>query len=390
MKIAIVAGGQHLFGKEIIALELGAGLKAAGQQVSFVSSRWCGDGEFGRRLQKLGIPASFMRLGFISATLSLDCIRMTLDQLVRVPGLWLDYGRFLRQHKSVQVIHTNWHHLLVLWPFLNPKRDWFWLHDVISDKPQYRFVFQHLSRRLRAFIPVSNAVKEALLRSGIPAGKIQVIHNGLADPAGAGGSRLKSWLGLRVGIVGQVAPWKGHQDLLEAFARNAAAHPAAELHVFGEARSEFAQQLKRRAEALGVSNRLFWHGFVADKERIFGQMDLCVVPSQATEALPTVAIEAAFFGLPVVAARVGGMPEIVADGVTGLLHEAGNQTELASQLDTLLGSAELREQMGKSARQRALESFSRKRFVAAFEQLLDEFDSDDSKNHRSDPGVTDP
>ena len=370
MKIAIVAGGQNFFGKEVIALELGQALHDRGHQVSFVSSKWCGDGEFGRRLQRAGIPARFMRLGFISATLRMDCIRMTLDQLMHVPGLWWDYARFLRQEQPADVIHTNWHHLLMLWVFLKPQRDWFWLHEVVPDKPQYRRVFQWLSKRLRAFIAVSNAVKSSLLRIGISENKIHVIYNGISAIKGADVIGVNSWSVVRIGIVGQVAPWKGHQDLIEAFGIVAKAHPEAELHIFGKGSQDFEELLRRRAEALEVDCQIVWHGFVMEKNAIYGKLDLCVMPSRFEEPFGLIVAECGMFGLPVIASRIGGLAEIVEDGVTGLLHESGNQTELAIHLQTLLRSEDLRKKMGASARRRAQDLFSVDRFVTDFEKLM--------------------
>lgn len=368
MKIGIVCGAGMVSGKEIMSLELGAGLREHGHQVAFVTSLW-GDAKFRQRLQEGRFSWRGMRLGFISATLRWDCIRMTLDQLVRVPGLWRDYADFLRQERPWHVIHTNWHHLLMLWPFLDQKRDWFWLHEVVPDKPQYRWVFQRLSRRLRGFIAVSQAVRDALLRIGIPESQLHVVHNGLADPAVAAIPE-RCWPGVRLGIVGQVGAWKGHEDLLEAFGQVAAAHPQAELHIFGHGDEAFTAHLKQRSVELGVAPRIIWHGFVAARQEIYREIDVCVVPSRVAEALPTVAIEVAFFSLPVVASRIGGLPEIVAEGVTGLLHEAGQVTELAHCLRRLLDDAALRQQMGSRARQRALGQFSRERFVAEFAQLM--------------------
>lgn len=368
MRISIICGAGMLSGKEVMALELGRGLRDAGHTISYVTSLW-GDGRFRSRLKELGFPMACMRIGFISATLTLECLRMTADQLIRVPGLWLDYRRFLRTQAPEHIFHTNWHHLLVLWPFLDSKRDWFWLHEVIPDKPQYRKVFGALARRLRGFVPVSNAVKDSLLRVGISKDKIQVIHNGLSDPVPSDGLPPKLWGGVRIGIVGQVGPWKGHQDLLEAFALVARKHPTTELHIFGTGPSEFVTELTQRAEAMELGQRIVWHGFVAERSDIYGQIDICVVPSRVPDPLPTSAIEAAFFGLPVIASRSGGLPEILRHGVTGFLVEPGSSDELAVKLDELLGNAELRNVMGKAAWQHARTHFGLSRFVSEFEEL---------------------
>jgi glycosyltransferase involved in cell wall biosynthesis len=369
VKVTIICGAGLLSGKEMMALELGQGLRHAGQEVSYVTSLW-GDGKFRARLDELGFTKACMRIGFISATMTLECLRMTADQLIRVPGLWLDYMRFLRKETPDQIIHTNWHHLLVLWPFLNTGRDWFWLHEMIPDKPQYRKVLGALSRRLRGFVPVSQAVKASLLRIGIPEDKIHVIHNGLSDPTSAGGVPPRHWSGVRFGIAGQIGSWKGHQDLLEAFSLIASKHPISELHIFGAGSSDFMAALKHRAEVLGLGSRLFWHGFVADRKDIYGELDICVVPSRTPDPLPTVAIEAAFFGLPVIASRSGGLLEIVQHSVTGFLVEPGHPAELAASLDELLGDAEMRRRMGAAAAQHARTYFSQERFVAEFLRLM--------------------
>ncbi len=371
LKVLIVAGGAALFGKETIALELGDGLRASGVDVSFISSLWCGEGAFGKRLQRLGIPAHFMRLGFISATLRLDCMWWTLDQLLHWPELMLDFRRLLRREQPPHIIHTNWHHLLLLLPLLDAKRDVFWLHESVPDKPQYRWVFGWLARRLRGFVPVSNAVAESLRQIGIPATKIQVIHNGLSDPSSGLPARPAGGGEVNIGIVGQVGAWKGHEDLVEAFALVAGRHPEARLHIFGPDEREFADHLKQRAATLGLAARLVWHGFVRERARIYRAMDICAVPSRFAEPFGLVAVEAAFFGLPVVATRKGGLPEIVEDGVTGYLVEAERPQELAQRLGELLRSAALRETMGVAARLRARQHFSRERFVGDFLRVLD-------------------
>lgn len=356
-------------GKEVMALELGAGLRERGHSIHYVTSLW-GDGNFRARLKTEHFPMTCMRLGFISATLSSECLRMTLDQLIRLPGLWRDYAGVLGKERPEQVIHTNWHHLLILLPFLKTSRDWFWLHEVIPDKPQYRFVFQTLARQLRGFIPVSEAVKRSLLQIGIQEHQIHVVHNGLSDPLAGGRPSAPAWSEIRLGIVGQVGEWKGHADLLEAFSINAVDFPNAELHVFGDDTPEFAHHLKRRAQELNLGERIVWHGFVGDRRLIYPLLDACIVPSRTPDPLPTVAIEAAFFGLPLIASRIGGLPEIIENGVTGFLFEAGDVSDLSSNLKQLMADSDLRRRMGWAAREKALKRFSRKRFVADFVALL--------------------
>src|SRR6202035_1016663 len=110
--------------------------------------------------------------------------------------------------------------------------------------------------------------------------------------------------------------------------------------------------------------------FVDKRDQIYRQIDICVVPSRSEEPFPTTAIEAAFFGIPVVATKQGGLPEIVENGVTGLLVGAGQVAELSGAIQTLLADRILREGMGKRARARAAVEFTRERFIENFSHLL--------------------
>ncbi len=371
MKIAIVSRAENVSGKEIMTLELGEGLRSEGHSVHYVTSFW-NDGTYQRRLAEMGFDPLLVDLGSISATLRWDCIRMTLKQLTRLPVLWADYVHFLRKVNPDNVIHTSWHHLLVLSPLLRTRRDWYWIHEVLPEKAHYHRVFKWLSGRLRGFIAVSNAVRDSLLKAGIPGDKVSVIHNGLRDIAHEGEARPANGGGIRIGIVGQVEEWKGHHDLLDAFARIACKYPDATLHVFGAGSASYSNRLKKQANNLGIADRVIWHGFVDDRVRIYRELDLCIVPVPlgATEALPTIAIEAAFFGLPVVGSRCGGLVEIIEDGRTGFLVNAGNIDGLSARLDELLADANLRDTLGCAARESARARFSHQRFVSAFIQIM--------------------
>lgn len=371
MKIAIVSRAENVSGKEIMTLELGEGLRSEGHSVQYVTSFW-NDGTYQRRLAEMGFDPILVDLGSISATLRWDCVRMTLKQFTRLPVLWADYRHFLKKVNPENVIHTSWHHLLVLSPLLSPRRDWYWIHEVLPDKAHYHRVFKWLSGRLRGFIAVSNAVRESLLKSGIPAHKVRVIHNGLRDIAQGGEPRIENEGRMRIGIVGQVEEWKGHHDLLDAFAQISDKHPGATVHVFGSGTQTYENRLKSQACALGISDRVVWHGFVNQRERIYRELDICVVPVplRATEALPTIAIEAALFGLPVVASRTGGLMEIIEDQKTGFLVESGGIRELSERLDELLSNRSLRHSMGQAARESASRRFSHHRFVSEFVQLM--------------------
>ena len=120
--ILIVCGAGYVSGKEAMALELGQGLVRNGQSVSFVTSFW-NNRDFSNRLKVAGLPTQVLHLGFISATLTAECLRMTAEQIWYLPALLWGYARVLRILKPRKVVHTNWHHALLLLPFLRPDRD---------------------------------------------------------------------------------------------------------------------------------------------------------------------------------------------------------------------------------------------------------------------------
>lgn len=365
--IAIVCGAGIVSGKEIMALELGQGLREAGLAVHFVTSRW-GSGEFGRRAEAASFSTDRMWLGYISATRRVSEIRMTLDQMRRWPELVIAYLRFLRAFRPDKVIHTNWHHALLLLPFLKARRDIYWVHELMPDKRQYRSLFRRLAARIGCFVAVSDAAAKALVRIGVPQEKVRTVRNGLADPASA--SPKTSTAVEAVGIVGQIGAWKGHENLLDAFSLVARQYPDMQVRIFGRGSAEYEQLLRNRAKRLGIDDKVHWMGFVGERKAIYGDLTILAVPSRSEDPLPTSAIEAAFFGIPVVASRRGGLPEIVEDGVTGFLFEAGDVSGLAKRMIDLLENSSLRQEMGRHARERARMVFSRDRFMREFSALL--------------------
>jgi glycosyltransferase involved in cell wall biosynthesis len=369
MKIVIVCGAGVVSGKEIISLELAEALLARNEEITVVTSVWA-SADFIQRLRSRRIRYYRFRLGYISATMTFDNIRMTMHQLIYYPKLLVDYWAFLRRERPDRVIHTNWHHLLLLTPLLRPSRDVFWVHDCMPQTPRYRRLFALFSRRLRGFVTVSAAVAKSIRGIGAPESQIRLIHNGIADPAEGAPRSVADRGEVAIGIVGQIAAWKGHEDLLKAFASLAREFPQTRLQVFGNDDRPFAAELIRQAAQAGVAARIVWRGFVRDRKAIYSLLDICAIPSRAEDPFPTTAIEAAFFGLPVVATRRGGLPEIVVEGVTGFLVNSERPAELAARLRELIADEELRRRFGAAARDRAATHFTRARMGEDFELYL--------------------
>jgi len=170
---------------------------------------------------------------------------------------------------------------------------------------------------------------------------------------------------LVAGVAANLEYWKGIDVLLEAAARMEA---PVRLEIYGVGALE--AELKRQAQELGVDAR--FHGFVTDIRERLARVDVLVQPSRA-DNLPLAILEAMACSLPVVGARVGGIPELVVDGETGLVVEAESPAALAAALDSLAADPERRRELGRRGRDRAAEHFSAdgiaRQTVALYEEL---------------------
>lgn len=369
--VQIVCGAGLVSGKEIVCLLLARGLRDAGWNPGFMTSRWS-DGEFVQRLERDGFKFDLLRLGFISASPRLAPALMTLDQLRCWPALAYGYMHRVAATSPRVIIHTNWHHALLLLPFLTPHRDIFWVHDRFPNKPHYARVLRLIGRRVGRIVCVSQAVADSVLALGIPESRIAIIHNGvpLADAMHYRDGEQT----LRLGIVGQVAPWKGHEDLIDALALLTSDEPRIRLRIFGVGDPAYVASLERRLADRGVGKMVEWCGFVNNQADIYRAIDVCVVPSRVEEALGMSALEAGAFGRPVICSSRGGLREIVEDGVTGLVVEAERPEQLAQAISLLARHPDLVGKMAESARKRVRSEFSIARFVERFVQLFDQLE----------------
>ncbi len=156
----------------------------------------------------------------------------------------------------------------------------------------------------------------------------------------------------RIGIVGRIAPWKGQDVFLKAFAQ---AVPDPEVRavivgsaIFGE--EDYGQELEQLAADLGIADRVDFTGFRSDVQREFEQLDLLVHASVLTEPFGTVVFEAMAAGLPVIAARSGGVAEYIVDGRHGLLHTPGDIDQLGRLLRRTIDDRELRRSLAREGR----------------------------------------
>ena len=198
-----------------------------------------------------------------------------------------------------------------------------------------------LNRWSRAVVMVSAALRDDYLARGLEPGKVRVVHNGIEldrfrRPRTEARSRLEREFAIPHGapIVATVAvlrPRKGIEVLLAAVRDVRRAY----FVIIGDGPKR--EEWSSLATSLGVADRIRWAGFRTDVDALLAGCDLFVHPS-LDDAFPTVLLEAMAAGLPIVASRVGGIPEIVTAGVTGELVPPGDPLALARAIDAVLGN----------------------------------------------------
>jgi glycosyltransferase involved in cell wall biosynthesis len=153
---------------------------------------------------------------------------------------------------------------------------------------------------------------------------------------------------------------KRTRDVLEAFRGLLDHETGAYLMLVGDGPDR--KQMERSAHELGIAKRCLFLGYQDDVAAFYGAIDVLLLPS-ANEGTPVSVIEALAAGRPVVATRVGGVPDIVRDGVDGYLVAPGDPSELAERLVRLARDPDRRARMGADGRARVLQRYTVARLV---------------------------
>lgn len=228
----------------------------------------------------------------------------------------------------------------------------------------------------------AEAIKRWLVQDGYDGDRIDVIPNGIDlrrfnEPSPDTSTRRS--LGLAddapmVLLVSRLVPRKGIEHFLEAAARVAARVPGARFVIVGEpaepagdASPDYLAGLERHAERVGVRGKVVFTGLRRDVASLMAEATVSVLPS-LSEGLSNVLLESMATGAPVVATRVGGAPDVVQDGTTGLLVPPGSPAELARAILTMIEQPRLAARLGAAGRQVVAERFSIDRMVEATER----------------------
>jgi glycosyltransferase involved in cell wall biosynthesis len=259
-----------------------------------------------------------------------------------VPG---NYARLAAALMQVPIIIDHW-------------------HGFTRFSRKRRFICRVLGRFTDLSLAVSRGVKDYLVaEGGLNPAKVRVVLNGVdmtAMAAARPGKEVRRELGLPegvpvIGLVGRLDHWgKGHKELFEAMASLKERHAVQALIVGGGRRMD---EVRQSAESLGLAGAVHFLGERRDVPDLLNAMDIFVLPSYS-EGLSLALLEAMAAGKPVIATAVGGTPEVVTDGDTGLLIPPRDAGALAAALTRLLSDPALARRLGANARAHVRQNFS--------------------------------
>jgi glycosyltransferase involved in cell wall biosynthesis len=181
-----------------------------------------------------------------------------------------------------------------------------------------------------------------------------------------------------VGLVGRIARWKGQDIFVRAAATVHARHPDVRFQIIGAAlfdESAYAREVHALVDSLGLADCVEFTGFRDDVPKLIANLQILVHASVTGEPFGQVIVEGMAAGKPVVATNGGGVPEIVVDGVTGVLVPMGDAGALAEAICTLLDDPEKSRLMGQAGLQRVYQSFTigatASRIADIYDQMFD-------------------
>src|SRR5438445_8167282 len=229
-------------------------------------------------------------------------------------------------------------------------------------------------------ITSGESVRAIVIASGIAPERVVSISAGVDGErfhAGVSGASVRDELGLGrapvVGLVANIRGSKGHNIFLEAARAVVASEPAARLLIVGDGVG--FEEVSRRVRDMGLDAHVRLTGFRRDISEGMAALDVLVLPSIRSEAIPQVIPQALAVGTPVVASTVGGSPELIRDGENGRLVPPGDAKALADAILALLGDPERARAMARAGQALIQERYSidatMTRTTAVYRALLD-------------------
>jgi glycosyltransferase involved in cell wall biosynthesis len=249
------------------------------------------------------------------------------------------------------------------------------LNDYQKTHPISFMVEKFLHPKMNKICANSLAISRQLLEEGVSKKKISLIYNGIdlsLFDRKIDGDDVRKNLGIQqnsfvIIVVANLIPYKGHQDLLEAFNLIKDSLPSSWVCLFAGRDDGIGAELKRMAKKFNISTNIKFLGSRKDIPQLLGASDLSILPSHQ-EGFSNAILEAMAGGLPVIATDVGGNSEAILYGKTGLLVPAKNPEKLASAIISLLDPIK-RTEYGLEGKKRVSNLFSMSKIAQSYVSL---------------------
>lgn len=364
MRILFIIDGKEFGGGERVFLQIIKGLKSTCSVFAAATPH----GQYAEQVRRLGVTFYDIDL-----------------QRHRIPKAVLEIKRIIEQNQ-IRIIHSQGARA----DFVSRLAGRFAKVDVNIctlampvegfDVPKltkvfYRFLDYLTEKYVDQFIVVSDFLRRTIaLRKGAARARITRIYNGIelnqfTGIKNAESVRLELGLAqhdLVVGAIGRMVWQKGFAYLVKAMAQIRRHHSDIKLVLVGD--GEKRAGLERLVRALHLENNVIFTGHRKDIDKMLVFINILAIPS-LREGFPMVTLEAMAMGIPIVASDIEGIKEQITDGVNGLLVEPANHTALAGKIITLLGDRDLRDRLGRQARQTVEERFSVEEMIARTEKV---------------------
>lgn len=360
-RILALAPSSYIGGAEKVTLDILSGLKDNNFKIHCIINGW-NDGDFPSRLRTLNIDCTPIKLGWYY----LKKIRWSLDSLLHYPGAIIKFLKVVKRFPYDLVYLTTYRSILLLYPFLK-KNIIYHVHDPNSTAKQSRILLKIADKKVLRYVAVSNFIRTDLIKCGVDKDKIEVVYNGIDIPFNVKEEKIGNNTNFTVGVVGQVIPRKGHEDVLEALKiLKDKGYNNIKLLVVGKGDEAFVAKLKSLIDTYRIKDLITWRGYQQELDDIYQGIDVVLAVTRNDEPFGLIAIEANAMNIPVIVSRKGGLVEIVEEGRNGFIVNAYSPHQIAEKILLLYNNSELKKEMGERGKQKVATSFTKRKMIQGF------------------------
>jgi len=347
LKILHIETGRHLYGGALQVLYLMRGLKETGHSNVLVCVK---GSEIGRQSKALAAVYDIPMMGELDIAFFLRLVRIVARE-------------------KPDMIHVHSRKGADLWGGISAKLTK--TRSIITrrvDNPEVPWIARAKYRLYNRVITISEGIRQVLIREGIPREKITCIPSAI-DYDKYSKQCDKSWFCREfsippdhkaVGMVAQFIPRKGHGYLIEAIPKILEDCPNTRFLFFGK--GPLRSKIEQLCIDKGLSHNIHFAGFRTDLHRIYPCLDVLAHPA-TMEGLGVSLLEAVAAGVPIVAFRAGGIPEVVMNGINGYLVPVGDSAMLAQAIISLLKDQDKAHLFARTGQEMVRSSFSLEQMI---------------------------